>query len=357
MNNEQSVPKRNAAMDLARIIAILMVICIHVTSPWTRGEITSPKWHAAISWSSLCRSAVVMFFMISGAFYKDAPVSKTVKKIIKYTIIFFAASLVYSVSDAYRSSLSGGEAVQLGRILKGVANYKYHLWYLPAYIYVISIAPVLVKAIDHDNSRLTEYLLGLWIVFVIAANTVTAAVEGFEKFEMIGKLVKFCSSLVFLYGNQIGFFVLGRYLAKKQYPKKTRIVIYVLGLLSTAAMFFLTEWYSRYFGQGDTRWFEFNIFELMQAISLFVFFNNITVAGKFARPVTRIGKCTFGIYLIHVLFLDWGGDLKFLTESGIGGLEINPFLNIPLQVILLFLVSFVIVFVVKTIEADFKARS
>ena len=356
MNTEQ--PKeRNAAMDLARIVAILMVIGIHVTSPLTKGDITSLKWHAAVSWSSLCRSANLLFFMISGAFYKDAPIGKTVKKIIKYTIIFFAVSLLYSISDAVRGSVFEGNAIGLSQILKGVAGYKYHLWYLPAYIFVLSIAPILVKVIDNDNGRLTEYMLGIWFVFAILTDTCVTAVNGFGKLEPIGKLAAFCSSLVFLTGNHVGYFILGRYLSKKQYLKKTRIGIYALGLLSTAALYFLTDWYSRYAGKGDTRWFgSFNIFVLLQAAAVFVLFNSITVTGKRARTVSRIGKCTFGIYLFHVLFLDWGGDLNILTDSGIGGLKINPVVNIPLQVLLVFLASFVIVFAVRTLVSDFKAR-
>ena len=99
---------RNSAMDLARNIAILMVICMHVTGIWELGEIVTLNWHAAVSWDVICRSAVPLFFMISGAFYKDAPVSKTVKKFVRFTGIFFGISLVYTLSDAYWRSISGG---------------------------------------------------------------------------------------------------------------------------------------------------------------------------------------------------------------------------------------------------------
>ena len=236
-------------------------------------------------------------------------------------------------------------------------NYKYHLWYLPAYIYVISIAPILVKIIDNDNGRLTEYLLGIWIVFGIIANSLLAATEGFANYELFGKYISFCSSLVFLSGNQIGYFILGRYLSKKHYLKKTRTGFYVLGAFATAALYFLTDRYSHYFGHRYTGWFStLNIFVLLQAISLFILFSNITVTGKLARLASRLSKYTFGIYLIHVLFLDWGGNLKILTDSGIGNLEINPILNIPLQVILVYLMSLACVFIVKKIGHTLKTH-
>ena len=104
---------RNSAMDLLRNIAALMVICIHVTSQSERGDITTFNWHAAISWEMICVSAVPLFFMISGAFYKDAPLSKTINKIIKFTGIFFGISLLYTLSDAYCRSISGGGRIWL----------------------------------------------------------------------------------------------------------------------------------------------------------------------------------------------------------------------------------------------------
>ena len=348
---------RNSAMDLLRIIAILMVICMHVTGVWELGEVAAFKWHAALSWDVICRSAVPLFFMISGAFYKDAPVSKTVNKIIKFTAIFFGISFLYSLSDAYRGSIFGGGEIQVSGILNGILNYKYHLWYLPAYIYVLSIAPILVKIIDNDSGRLTEYLLGIWFVFGIITDTLLTAVNGFENYELFGKYISSCSSLVFLSGNHVGYFILGRYLSRKHYIKKARNAFYTLGILSTAALYFLTDRYSHYSGSVDSRWWlsPLNIFVLLQAAAIFVLFSNITVTGKYARSVQRFGKYTFGIYLIHMLFLDWGRQLNIFTESGIGSFEINPIVNIPLQVLLIYLLSLLCVFIVTKIGHTLRA--
>ena len=251
----------------------------------------------------------------------------------------------------------GGREFGVSQILVGILNYKVHLWYLPAYIYVISLAPLLIKIIDNDNGRLTEYRLEIWIIFGIIANSLVTAVKGFENFDLYRKYVSFCSSFVFISGNNIGYFILGRYLSKKNYIKKARYGLYALGLLSTAALYFLTDRYSQYSGYGDTRWFSMsNIFVLLQAISLFVLFCNITVTGKHARLESRLSKYTFGIYLIHALFLDWGRRLNIFIDSGIGNFAINPILNIPLQVILIYLMSLACTFIVKKIGHFLKAH-
>lgn len=347
---------RNFSMDFLRNIAALMVICMHVTVAWRYGKVATVNWHVSEMWDVICRSAVPLFFMMSGAFYKDAPVSKTVNKIIMFIGIFFGISLFYSLSDAYWCSISGA-GLQENQILDGILNYKYHLWYLPAYIFVLSIAPIMVKIIDEDSGRLTEYLLGIWIIFGIIPNSITTATSDFEKFEMVNKLLSFCSSLVFLSGNYVGYFILGRYLSKKQYLKKTRIRIYALGLFSTAALYFLTDRYSHYSGHIDSRWFGlFNIFILLQAVSLFILFSSITITGKHAHLASRLSKYTFGIYLIHVFFLDWCTHLKFFTDSGIWIFKISTVLNIPIQVILVYLMSLVCVFIIKTIGYALKAH-
>ena len=215
----------------------------------------------------------------------------------------------------------------------------------------------MVKIIDNDNGTLTEYLLGIWILFGIIANSFVTAVNGFENYELYRKYISFCSSFVFLSGNHIGYFILGRYLSRKHYIKKARYGFYTLGLLSTAALYFLTDLYSHYSGYGDNRWNStLNIFVLLQAISLFIMFCNITVTGKHARLASRLSKYTFGIYLIHVLFLDWSNRLKFFTESGIGNFEINPILNIPIQVVLVYLMSLACIFIVKKIGHTLKTH-
>lgn len=285
--------------------------------------------------------------MISGAFYKEAPINKTVNKLVRFIAIFFGISLLYSLSDAYWMSISGG-IIQENQIINGILNYKYHLWYLPQYIFVLSIAPILVRVIDEDKGKLTEYLLGIWILFGIVINTILTATSGFEVCELFNRYLNFFSSLVFLSGNHVGYFILGRYLSKKSTTNKIRNILYALGVIATIALYILTDRYSHYLGYGDNRWLStLNIFVLIQASSIFVFFWNTKISGQWTWIVTYLSRYTFGIYLVHVLFLDWGYNLNIFTENGIWKYEINPLLNTPLRVILIYGVSFIYTFVIK----------
>ena len=206
----------------------------------------------------------------------------------------------------------------------------------------------MVKIIDEDNGKTAEYLIGLWIVLGIIPNTVLTAANGFEKYDMLNRYVSFFSSFSFLSGNHIGYFVLGRYLSGKRLSKEKRAVIYALGILATVILYVLTDWYSHYAGYGDNRWLStLNIFVLIQAASLFILFSNITIKGKSAAVIKRLSKYTFGIYLIHVFFLDWSYTLGIFPENGIWKYAVNPILNTPMRVMIIYVASFLCVFLVK----------
>lgn len=213
---------------------------------------------------------------------------------------------------------------------------------------MLSIAPVLVKVIDENNSKLTEYLLGMWVLLGIVTNTILTATSGFKVCELFNRYLNFFSSCVFLSGNHVGYFILGRYLSQKSITKEMKNVLYALGVLATIALYILTDWYSHYSGYGDNRWMStLNIFVLIQASSMFVLFWNIKIVGQWAWIVTRLSKYTFGIYLVHVLFLDWSYNLKIFNENGIWKYEISPILNTPLRVILIYGASFICIFALK----------
>lgn len=345
--------KRNLGMDLTRVVASLMVVSMHVTASWKYGVLSTPEWHISEFYDSLCRSAVPLFFMISGAFYKNRPASRTVRKIIYYIAVFFGISLIYAIDDAYLGSRMG----ERPNWLEGVLNYKYHLWYLPAYIFVLSAAPVLVKAIDsNEENAMYKYLLGLWMFFGIGLNTVITAMNGLDSWRLFNRYCQFISSFAFMTGNHMGYFVLGRFLIKKEFTDSEKRVIYALGVLSTVALYTLTVWYSYHLGRCDERWMgTMNLFIFLQATAVFEFFKNMSVDSKYANAIGEVSTYTFGIYLVHVLFLDWARVKGVFQGCKIMGLSIHPALLIPIEAVIVWLTSFFAVWVIRKIYKSIKS--
>lgn len=92
-------------MDLARIVASIMVIFMHVTAAWKYDSYDIFEWKISIVYDCLSRSAVPLFFMLSGAFTKANRIKKNWSKILNFSCIFFVSSIAYTISDYLYSNL------------------------------------------------------------------------------------------------------------------------------------------------------------------------------------------------------------------------------------------------------------
>lgn len=348
--------ERNYSMDVARIVASFMVICMHVTAAWKYGEAGTFQWNVSMIYDCLCRSAVPLFFMLSGAFYKDAAISKTVKKIVYYTVIFLIVSSVYSLSDIYWNWMSG-EKIVVSQFFEGIVNYKYHLWYIPQYVFTLTIAPLIVKIMDLDKDKsLTKYMLIIWLIFGIGTNTLCIAIKGIEQFDLLNKYLHLIFAFVFFSGNHIGYFILGRYLIKLKLSNDRKNILYLSGILATILLYFLTVLYSHRSEIGDDRWLStLNIFVVIQAAALFILFNNMTVNKKWISIIKTLKPYTFGIYLIHVFFLDWCYRLNMFTDNRIIKWRMNIIWSIPVRVLLIYIISATNIIIIMFLKNNIKS--
>lgn len=345
--------KRNYSMDYLRIIACFMVICAHVTAAWKGGQYGTFEWMTAILYDCLSRSAIALFFMLSGAFYKKKTFMESAKKILRFAVVFFAWSLFYTLADLYWKT--GKCWGNLGEILYGMLNYKYHLWFLPSYILVLSIAPIIVRVMDSEESKdATKYILFFWIVLGVGIHTVRASMDGIEKYEQIHQFLGMIQQFTFLSDNDIGFFVFGRYLFQRNVGKQTRIALYLTSIFSTILLFIITCIYSRRAGSLDDRWYSSqDILVLLQATGLFLFFKTRPSGNwKQKKNVCEImRKTSFGVYLVHVFFLDVCYQFGFFHGNFIGRIAFNPIIGVPARVVIIYLFSFCSVFLYHRIPA------
>lgn len=117
---------RNHSIDILRLVCAFLVILLHVGTAYY--SYTEP----------IARSAVPLFFMLSGYFYSGG-----VKKNLRKTSwILVAGSLLYATVN-YILDI---EEVDNFPLLKSIVAFvlfnnnpfAYHLWYLAAYIYVLA---------------------------------------------------------------------------------------------------------------------------------------------------------------------------------------------------------------------------
>ena len=113
-----------------------------------------------------------------------------------------------------------------------------------------------------------------------------------------------------------------------------------LGMLSFVSSFFLFAMYARRLGYAPNEIYDnISLTVLYETSMIFLLFKeNIRkeFSEMLARRISLMSKWTFGVYMIHMLVL-WELD-KFL-----GTYNTAPIIEIPLMVILTFLISLVIV--------------
>lgn len=163
MDDIRQSKKRDVYIDTLRIFACLMVIFNHTNERgfyrYVSDTIGGVKWWMNLIPSIICKSAVPLFFMISGSLLlrKNENIKNTYKRIPKILIDLVFFSFLYFGFDTWSSS---GTISSL-EILKNMATSNYwHLWYLYAYFALIITLPILREMVKGLQVKSTICLWG-----------------------------------------------------------------------------------------------------------------------------------------------------------------------------------------------------
>jgi len=144
------------------------------------------------------------------------------------------------------------------------------------------------------------------------------------------------------------YFVLGYYLSKKELASKTKKWLYGLALFSVIFQILGTFGVSYFQGIGCGLLYKNsrpNVF--IQAIAIFVFVKDVSTRINFSERAESIifafSKYSFGIYLVHVFFN------SILGKIGFTAICINPVLAIPLRSVIIFILSFCVIWILGRI--------
>lgn len=144
-------------IDLLRIVACLMVIFNHTNERGFYRYVSDTPGSFWSIWNLIfsiaCKSAVPIFFMISGAMLldKEESLNVTYKRICKFLVDLILFSLAYFWGDSYLEGRDFCIRDVLGTIIQ---NNYWHLWYLYAYIALIVTLPFLrnfAKSVSVQN--------------------------------------------------------------------------------------------------------------------------------------------------------------------------------------------------------------
>ena len=309
------IKTREIWVDFVRAIAAFMVVYIHAVGPWLSRykEVAYREWMFANVADSVVRISVPLFFMISGYLLLRHPVSLTTfykKRVIHVVIPWIMWSIIYCLWNIYY----GGARIS---VLQGVeafleGNIVFHFWFIYVLVGLYLLVPVLSWVVDKQDSQRILYFIGVWFLaasFIPLVNKIVSYAEGSE-FKIQFDLSCFC--------GYSGYLVIGLALGRVRITKAVRLCAVALlaggaavTVLATAFLARMTGSFSDYFNGYLTP----NVIGM--SVGSFVLFRELggrvgnSVLGS--KIVSHLSAASFGIYLIHPMFL------ALLTDGRFGG--------------------------------------
>ncbi len=324
--------QRVAYLDWLRVISIFAVIVLHVAAQnWYKTDVNGIRWQTFNVYDSLVRWSVPVFVMISGALMlgRNIDIRRLYSRnILRLVTAYFFYNTIYALLLGYKGI----------KLVSNILIGKFHMWFIPMIIGLYICIPVIDKIIESEKT--TEYFLISAIVFTSLIPWIVQLTNNFGSENVktiISALNDVYKDVNFHFAaGYTGYFVAGRWLNKKELSKKTRKIIYILGIVGIVLTVLLTSALSvnnqkatgTYYG-----YFSFNV--AVTAIAVFVWAKyNIANNNKLDRIINILSKYSFGIYLVHILVME-----QLNIRLTLNTMSFHPVISVPVLSAVIFVIS------------------
>ena len=326
--------EKNTYIIYLRVIATIFVVLINASTGFLyRIDTHAFDWNYANWINAATRCSVPIFVIISGAllipkeestwtFYKKR-IPKLLYPFIFWTIIY----LIYYFYKFTKFELLSAEkiwSISQDKILHGA---NAHLWYLYMIIGLYLALPFIRKILIQISRREIEVFLVLWLLSMFLMSKPLYAFM--PKFDLT------------FFSGYIGYLVLGYYLSNYDFKFKNKKLIFpLIYILMVVIAAVGTQMLNTDVKKLNT--FFYNYIFATTAIAagaLFVWIKEISQQKKAPDWVLLIDKYSFGIYLAHIIPLNF---LHPLISTFVGTAWV-----IPLATISTIIVSILITVVLR----------
>jgi surface polysaccharide O-acyltransferase-like enzyme len=301
------VQKRNASLDVIRIVAVLAVVMIHCSASFvTAYQSHMIEFVFGNLLNGMAQLGVALFLMISGALFLDERkeitlktiISKNVKSIAVITVVW---GVIYAMVYDFIVPLLKGNAIPARTVLASIVNGHGHMWYLYMIMGIYMITPFLKKFVSKENKEMVLFFIAISFVVQFLLPVADKICIRYFGTAFIGPWIdKF--SLDF-FGGYITYYLAGWYIVHVGIKQKhLRSIVYFMGLTALALMISYVQF---------TRDYKFAYAVIgapvfLYSVSVFLLLNNITFnfKEKTANTITELSKLSFGTYLVHMLVLN-----------------------------------------------------
>lgn len=292
--------KREVWLDVLRILAAFLVIVNHTNSDlFQASDPAHGTWWASILWFSLCKAAVPVFVMVSGACLlgREDSYRKCLGRFARAAGALLAFSYLYFLHDAWVNYGLWPRALRLDVFLQKVWSMQIadSFWYLYFYAGLMLALPLLQRLSRAMGDRDAAYLIGLSLGLGAGWPLLAHYVPAFSLPEYFD---------VPMISTMVGLFFAGWQLRKREKPLHAMPAL--LALAASVLMNAMLLYWE--YAPGESYWkfiddrMQSSLFIATGAISLFLFIRCLfdrPMSERAQRVWAELGGCAFGVYLLQ----------------------------------------------------------
>lgn len=208
------------------------------------------------------------------------------------------------------------------------------MWFLFAIVGLYLITPFLRKITE--DKQLTEYFIVLVLIFSFLPNVITHVPVVNEPAGKIYAKV----GMYFVVGY-VGYYVLGMYLHKYDISRRLKGALYALAIVSLIITICGNSYVSVKAGSPLETFYDYMLPNvLFVSVGLFLFVKDVVKTDNISEQrknrIMNIAKLSYGIYLIHDLFI------MFFRYFGFTTTIITPIIMIPAMALIIMAAGYVI---------------
>lgn len=318
--------------DYLRVIGIIGVMGVHLSGDYlSKTPLFSGMWYQGILFSSLIRSGVLLFIMVSGLLLLDRSqsIDKIPHRVERVLTPFIFWLLMYFLDFIYiKHTITVTSAYDfISQFINCILNpdiISIEFWYIYMIIGFYLLLPILQKWISHTDEREIKYFLVVWFIVLVLSY--------FNTHIMILRYLN-------LFTGHIGFFILGYYLSKSESKYcnsiKYGILLFILGTVITFLSMYIPTIMSHSLNLDYLGIENLAPSYAIKAMGIFIILKNInykTVFGTKSESVNKlvlkIAEISYGLYLIHLLV-----PIRIIYN-----INLSPFINVPVMILVIIIV-------------------
>lgn len=334
--------------DYLRAIGILFVIGVHLSLSYVSYfPAFTDLWFQGIISSSITRAGVLLFIMVSGMLLldRDEPLSKVPQRLKRVLVPFYFWLFYFFMKDVLIDhqllNVHSTETflIELYNVIIDPTKISIEFWYIYMIVAFYLMLPLLYQMIKHISEKEIEYFLVIWFIVLLL-----------NFFRQKIYIINYMN----LFTGPLGYFILGYYLSKKDSKytrsKKFGLLLFIVGIIILILSFYIPAVRAGHTENSYILLGNLDPGSCLKTAGLFIIFKNIdfkTVFGKYSDKINsyiiKFAGYTYGIFLMVNVPLD------LIKDYGNFNLEISPFINIPIIILISVTASIIVLWMMSKI--------